>query len=729
MSARSFFKVNTPYLFLLITAVVGFWQVASMQYCLKYDMIDIIYPWRYFASECLKNGLLPIWNPYQYLGYPIGADPASWYPVAWIIGFFHGYDIYAISFEFVLHIFLAGIGMYQLLRFLGHEARISLIIAMAYMMSGFMVGNAQHFSWVVSATWLPFILRYYLALGMQGNLLNVFRLSFFSFLFITGGYLAFALILGYLLLTLYIFFLIRFLRNKNRTEALRYTALNLLTPALVVMLSAIPLVAFSSILPFMDRGGGVTLAQAQFCPLSPQSLVSLISPFSVVRDMEFFDTDLSTSNFYLGLIPLVFVVMFLLTRPGKPLIILIFLFGLVCFLASLGRYLPVREWLYDYVPMMNMFRFSSIFRLFALTSFLVAAGFTMNEYVKEERSKKSKPLLILIIALIVLTGSLVVWQYLAHPFSLPSFFRNELLVFSISSTRHQHLVFQGLIQVTVLMVILWLYLAYREKTFHRVLLWIVLADLTIATWLNTPYTVYYREFKTGPVKEFSRSFPQGFPIPSMRPLNQVRDEGNGFGPLWRNMHMFRKDIAPDGINPYVFKSQQMLMDTFPNIYRALLVNPPVYIAGRLIPEDSMKFFNNLSLLPSRSVFLPGNMLHEIPVTPAAAEPGDSVWFASFNPGGMVIKTRYQEAGMVVILQNHFPGWKATVDNRPANIMKVNTSFMGISVPAGDHEIRLEMKPAGYLAALFITASSLLLVLCGMMIPVFRRNLSLLIRLK
>ena len=42
--------------------------VILLQHPLKYDMIDQAYPWRYFIGECLQNGNLPLWNPYQLLG-------------------------------------------------------------------------------------------------------------------------------------------------------------------------------------------------------------------------------------------------------------------------------------------------------------------------------------------------------------------------------------------------------------------------------------------------------------------------------------------------------------------------------------------------------------------------------------------------------------------------------------------------------------------------------------
>ncbi len=154
------------YLLLFITAVLAMLPVVLLRHPLKYDIIDQAYPWRYFIGECLQNGHLPLWNPYQLLGSPIHADPQSsaWYPVTWFFGYFFGYDIYIISFDFFLHIFLAGMGMFYLAKQLKFRNETAFIMGVSYMLSGFFIGNAQHFMWIISGTWIPFIIGAFLSL-------------------------------------------------------------------------------------------------------------------------------------------------------------------------------------------------------------------------------------------------------------------------------------------------------------------------------------------------------------------------------------------------------------------------------------------------------------------------------------------------------------------------------------------------------------------------------------
>jgi hypothetical protein len=76
----------------LVVIIYGFWQLSFMEHLMKWDMVDDTFPKRLHISECLRNGDLPLWCPYQNLGLPIHADPSSytWYPVRWVISILHG---------------------------------------------------------------------------------------------------------------------------------------------------------------------------------------------------------------------------------------------------------------------------------------------------------------------------------------------------------------------------------------------------------------------------------------------------------------------------------------------------------------------------------------------------------------------------------------------------------------------------------------------------------------
>ena len=44
-----------------------------------------------------------------------------------------------------------------------------------------------------------------------------------------------------------------------------------------------------------------------------------------------------------------------------------------------------------------------------------------------------------------------------------------------------------------------------------------------------------------------------------------------------------------------------------------------------------------------------------------------------------------------MLQNFYPGWKATIDGKATKILKSNFSMMSIVLPSGDHEVLFQYQ--------------------------------------
>jgi hypothetical protein len=70
-------------------------------------------------------------------------------------------------------------------------------------------------------------------------------------------------------------------------------------------------------------------------------------------------------------------------------------------------------------------------------------------------------------------------------------------------------------------------------------------------------------------------------------------------------------------------------------------------------------------------------------------------------------------GLLLILQNDHPGWLATIDGKPQQILKAYGTFMAIPYAAGDHLIRLRFRALWFFAALIISAVGWLAALLWM----------------
>jgi uncharacterized membrane protein YfhO len=59
-------------------------------------------------------------------------------------------------------------------------------------------------------------------------------------------------------------------------------------------------------------------------------------------------------------------------------------------------------------------------------------------------------------------------------------------------------------------------------------------------------------------------------------------------------------------------------------------------------------------------------------------------------------------GMLVVSDNWYPGWHATVDGNSSEIWKVNTAVRGVVVGPGKHTVTMTYRPFSVYFGLFCT---------------------------
>jgi uncharacterized membrane protein YfhO len=64
--------------------------------------------------------------------------------------------------------------------------------------------------------------------------------------------------------------------------------------------------------------------------------------------------------------------------------------------------------------------------------------------------------------------------------------------------------------------------------------------------------------------------------------------------------------------------------------------------------------------------------------------------------------------VVVLADSFFPGWRATVDGRPAEVLKTWGALRGVAVGQGAHKIEMEFRPASVYVGGGLSLAGLLL---------------------
>jgi len=697
------------YVFLLLVAVAGFWQIASGQYTLKYDMIDCSYPWRFMIGEHIQNGMLPLWNPYQSLGYPLFADlqsGSSWYLPVWIIGGLFGYNIYTLSFEFIFHIFMAGAGMFFLARVIGLHARTAFVLAISYMLSGFFVGNAQHFTLIVGATWFPFVLGAYWQMMRTPNIKTALKTAFFIFLFMGGGYATYLVSAFYILIILFITYTILLAKKKDKLLLKRFIKFNLVLVAAVLLLSSVIIFSAIDIYPELMRTQGLAQGDAMLNPFSPQSLLSCILPYAVIKNMSYFNTDLSMSNAYFGILIFVFFTVSLFIQKNKTYFFFLFM-SLFSLLVAMGDYLPLRKMLYDYVPLMNMFRFPAVFRLFFITGTIICAGFAIDIFFRNTEAFKKHILWINGVLIAIFLG-LIIYARACGYLEMKLFFNNGLFAESENATFTQHLVFQSAIQIIVLFS--FSLIIFFRKRISSALILLIVAELVFAAQLNAPYTVFYPQIKQKDVMQHHNdNFISGFPVQEHVSINENTNAKLAYGPFWRNLTNFHKQVSSEGFTSLALRNINNFRNAHETIFDLSVQNPIAYTTTKIKPFDEIFLYKDTNA-PSELIFIENKKIDIIKKVAQTEAREDDISVLEFLPHRVVLNTKSEGDRMLVFMQNHYKGWHAYIDNTEAEIIKVNGFLMGLHLPGGAHEVVFIFKKPLIVAGALISLISLMV--CG-----------------
>jgi Ca2+/Na+ antiporter len=142
---------------------------------LQADAVLQFYPWRDMVFESWGHGQVPAWNPYELAGTPLLANSqsAGFYPPHVVAGLLHIPTGFAISLLAWFHLLWAGLGAYFLTRRLGGSRIGATVAGTAFCLSPFMLAWTGLSSVITTASWIPWVLGFVVALFQHAESVRV----------------------------------------------------------------------------------------------------------------------------------------------------------------------------------------------------------------------------------------------------------------------------------------------------------------------------------------------------------------------------------------------------------------------------------------------------------------------------------------------------------------------------------------------------------------------------
>ena len=157
--------------------------------------------------------------------------------------------------------------------------------------------------------------------------------------------------------------------------------------------------------------------------------------------------------------------------------------------------------------------------------------------------------------------------------------------------------------------------------------------------------------------------------------------------------------------------------------------PPPYArlipaAVRLTDEQAVNTVLNPEFPPDQLLVLSPESEATLPALSELPPPLEShITFVSWEPGSMRMRIEPPAPldAYVLVSENWYPDWQASVDGAPTPTFRADMSLLSVPVPAGASVVELRFESKAYVVGKAVTFSGLLLVVLVLILPQVRRR--------
>ena len=416
--------VFIPFLIILLSGKVIFWGTASLQFI----------PWDQFLFDNILQGNLPLWNPYNGMGVPFIANhqSAAFYPLNWLLFFFNlvfktpGLAV-GMTLLIPVHLVIGGLGMMKILEEMQRTNYAQLIAAISLSLSGYILTRTSFISMVWTFAWFPWIIFSCIQLKRSNKRFPIRETSILS------GLVALQLLAGHAQTSFYTLLLGGIIVVFYEIKKIRETFLKLINFALAILFSI--LVAAIQVLPTAEfllnsqRSEEVGFEFATSLSVWPGRLITII--FGNFWGNPNYSRFLSGGNFweenmYLGVFSILFMTILAwslfrknrkdqIDQSHKPTLILFSVVLIFSILFSMGKHFPLFSFLYNYIPVFNLFQAPSRFLLIYYFVISIFVGFGIDLWISSKYNVRKTGIIFVVFGTLTIISIIMLTQFPDFP--------------------------------------------------------------------------------------------------------------------------------------------------------------------------------------------------------------------------------------------------------------------------------------------------------------------------
>jgi len=718
MTRRREFLLDVACLALLALAVAAFfWPLLLGGHWIPRgggDLVSFLWPMHRFVARSLRAGIVPLWNPHLYSGAPFAADNQTglFYPIHLLTFALFGEPSYAVMEALVVfHIWLAGANAFALARGLDLRRPAALLGGLAFALSDLFVTHVGNLNLNATAAWLPLLLLCaHRALTRRGA----------GWAAGAGAVLAVAALAGhaqmllFLTLTLVLYLLYRL--AIDRQQMLHTLGLAALIVAVGLGGAALMLLPAYEMAGHTGRGH-LSYEEATRYSLPPRALIGLVAPGFYGRGaIGFWGPWKRVEVGYVGVATLVLAAVGFVARRGRtadrrtatdggfPTGFFVLL-ALIAFLLAMGSHTPLYGLLYRYAPTFDQVRVPARLIVLADLGLAVLAAYGLDRLLRGDSPRRT----VWVGACGLVAGGILLVVGLPQARALPPPDR-------VSAATASILVAAALLGISGMLV----WLARRWKWGRWLLPLLLAVDLiglgsTVEIEPNDPTLGFRHE----DVVAFLRQDPAFFRIegnagawqPDAALVHGLYDIGGIYNPLGLAPYQaYRWAMGERGGPLYnLLGVKYVLADKGKPPGDEQLV--PVYTAN---PESDV--YLNTAALPRALLVYRSQVAHDHAAAweaihapgfdpaervvleqgePLSADPGDGerhVSFVRYGLNEIELTARTPVSGYLVLSDVYYPGWQATVDGVPVEVLRADYVLRAIPLSPGEHSIQMTFAP-------------------------------------